>query len=109
MVSNISAHPRHARFAPSSLALVHHRRTTPRFAAVARGRGRMQSTVKNGFGKGGMVRAKEAVDEGMADKVGTLEDVLSRYGLSVADVSPAASSDRAEIEIRKQKLLLRVS
>lgn len=72
-------------------------------AAVAKGRGRMQGTVQNGFGKGGMVRAQEAVSEGMADKVGTLEDVLGRYGLSMADVSPAAKSEHADIEIRRRR------
>ncbi len=72
-------------------------------SAVAKGRGRAQATVQKGFGKGGMVRAEEAVSEGMADKVGTLESVLSRYGLSVADVSPAAHADRPEVEIRKRR------
>jgi signal peptide peptidase SppA len=74
--------------------------------AVAKGRGRSKSTVQNGFGKGGMVRAEEAVAEGMADKVGTLEDVLGRYGLSVADVTPAAAEGRPEVEVRRRKLRL---
>lgn len=74
--------------------------------AVATGRGVSQTKVREAFGKGGMVRAEEAVREGMADKVGTLEDVLGRYGLSVADVSPAAASGQAGIEIRKRRLRL---
>lgn len=75
-------------------------------AAVAKGRGRQQSTVQKGFGKGGMVRAEEAVSEGMADKVGTLESVLSRYGLSTADVSPAAKADGSDVEVRKRRMRL---
>lgn len=76
-------------------------------ASVAKGRGRMQSTVQGGFGKGGMVRAEEAVSEGMADKIGTLESVLGRYGLSVAEATQAQSKDgRAAVETRKRKLLL---
>ena len=43
----------------------------------------------------------------MADKVGTLDEVLSRYGLSVGDVSPASSAeDRAAIELRRRRLKL---
>lgn len=74
--------------------------------AVARGRGRAQSTVQNGFGRGAMVQAEQAVDEGMADKIGTLESVLSRYGLSIGDVSPAAAKSDSEVEIRKRKMRL---
>jgi hypothetical protein len=46
--------------------------------------------VKEEFGDGGMLLADAAVRVGMADKVATLDDVLGRYGLSVADVSPGA-------------------
>lgn len=74
--------------------------------AVARGRGKAQSTVQSGFGKGGMVRAEQAVSEGMADKVGTLDSVLSRYGLSTADVLPAAAAERPEVAVRKRRMLL---
>jgi len=74
--------------------------------AVARGRGKAQSTVQGGFGKGGMVRAEQAVSEGMADKVGTLDSVLSRYGLSTADVLPAAAAERPEVAVRKRRMLL---
>lgn len=74
--------------------------------AVARGRSRTQSTVQNGFGKGGLVRAEEAVAEGMADRVGTLEDVLARYGLSQADVWPTTKAEHSQVEIWKRKLRL---
>ena len=47
-------------------------------AAVARGRGVSASTVRNGFGQGRMVGPQVAVDEGMADSVATLEQVVRR-------------------------------
>lgn len=72
--------------------------------AVARGRGVSQAKVREGFGQGGTVRAKEAVAEGMADKIGTLDDVLGRYGLSTADLAPSAQLDHSAIEIRKRRL-----
>lgn len=75
--------------------------------AVARGRNVSQTAVREGFGRGGMVRAEQAVREGMADKVGTLDDVLARYGVRAADLMPAAAKETGldyEIEVRKRKL-----
>jgi ClpP class serine protease len=43
---------------------------------VARGRGVALDAVRNGFGEGRVVGAKEAVAMKMADRVGTLEDVV---------------------------------
>lgn len=77
--------------------------------AVARGRGASQSRVREGFGQGGTVRAKEAVAEGMADRIGTLDDVLGRWGLSAADVQPvqaALQPDRFAVENRRRRLAL---
>lgn len=77
--------------------------------AVARGRNVSQARVRDGFGQGGTVRAKEAVAEGMADRVGTLDDVLGRYGLSSADVQPVAAAlqpDRMAVENRRRRLAL---
>lgn len=82
--------------------------------AVARGRGVSLTKVREGFGRGGVVRAAAATAEGMADKVATLEQVLARYGVSLADVRPAGTSaqvaaeadtcDTAATEIRRRKL-----
>lgn len=49
-------------------------------AAVARGRGRAESTVRNGFGEGRVLGASKAVEEHLADKVGTLEQAITRAG-----------------------------
>jgi len=46
--------------------------------AVGRGRGVKSSEVKSQFGEGRMVLAKEAVELGMADRVATLDETLSR-------------------------------
>ncbi|HLZ49126.1 MAG TPA: signal peptide peptidase SppA [Candidatus Acidoferrum sp.] len=49
-------------------------------AAVARGRGTDQKTVKAGFGEGRMLLAQQAVKEGMADRVATLDQTLAKLG-----------------------------
>lgn len=93
--------------------------------AVARGRNATLTKVREGFGRGGMVRAEGAVREGMADRVATLGDVLARYGLSLTDTGPAALarmelSSRTsagtgrdarpgkdwEVEVRRRRMLL---
>ena len=71
--------------------------------AVARGRNVSLTQVRTGFGEGGTVRAKQAVVEGMADKIGTLDDVLGRYGASAADYM-ALQPDRTDIEIRRRRM-----
>lgn len=50
---------------------------------VARNRGVTQQAVRDGFGQGRMVDAEPAVADGMADKIGTLEDTLQRLGASM--------------------------
>ena len=87
--------------------------------AVAKGRGVSQAKVREGFGQGGMMRASGAITEGMADKVATLDDVLSGFSSltvvsdpSKGDSRPAHLSSKAatgpdyDIEIRKRKLQL---
>lgn len=47
---------------------------------LATNRGVSQQAVKDNFGKGRMVRAATAISAGMADSVGTLSQVLARFG-----------------------------
>jgi len=47
--------------------------------AIARNRGVTQAAVRDGFGQGRVVGAEAAIKEGMADSVGTLDDVLARF------------------------------
>lgn len=61
--------------------------------AVAQGRGVTANKVRSDFGRGRMVEAKEAVSRGMADRVGTLDQVLSRLMVDQSD------SDRARATV----------
>lgn len=46
--------------------------------SVARNRGVKISAVKNGFGEGRIVGARQAVEDGMADRIGTLDETIVR-------------------------------
>ena len=67
--------------------------------AVARGRGVAQAKVKDGFGQGRMEMAADAVAQGMADWIGTLDDVLAKYGASSGSTrsGSAASSNSGTV------------
>jgi signal peptide peptidase SppA len=62
--------------------------------AVARGRGVKLEEVQKSFGRGRIWTAEQAVKQGLADRVATLDDVLAKYGVSR---SPGAGS-RAAVE-----------
>jgi signal peptide peptidase SppA len=62
--------------------------------AIARNRGTSPDAVRNGFGEGRVVGARQAVALGMADRVGTLEETIDRMlgnsgqaGLSQANLT----------------------
>jgi capsid assembly protease len=55
---------------------------------VAAGRGANAQAVRNGFGQGRLVLAEEAVGQGMADRVETLEDTLTRLGAAPQETVP---------------------
>ena len=82
-------------------------------ASVARGRGVSASTVRDGFGEGFIVGAKQAVKLGMADRVATLRETLVRLGASEDGAREAmraetpALSPQAEVEIEVERLKLR--
>lgn len=61
-------------------------------AAIAKGRGMTPARVEKDFGQGRMVTAQAAVDRGMADRVATLEQVLSRLGADVSSGGPSAEA-----------------
>lgn len=65
-------------------------------ADVARGRRVSESAVRAGFGQGRMLTAKDAVAAGVADRVGTLAEVLARHGGS-SQARMAASEFDSEI------------
>jgi capsid assembly protease len=69
--------------------------------AVARGRGVKKGDVRDGFGQGRVVGAKTAVSLGMADRVGTLEQTVSRMaGRSRRRLSAAADMDYRQRRLR---------
>lgn len=49
-------------------------------AAVARGRGTTPAAVRDGYGRGRVVGAQEAVKVGLADRVGTIDETIARLG-----------------------------
>lgn len=70
--------------------------------AVAKGRGVPVSTVRGeAFGEGRMRLASEAVAAGMADRVGTLDDTISRYASGRA----SRAGMRAELADRDIQIL----
>jgi capsid assembly protease len=62
--------------------------------AVASQRGVSQGAVREGYGQGRSLLAADAVKAGLADRVGTLDDVLAKYGVKKASGSGA----RAEVQ-----------
>ena len=74
-------------------------------ATIARNRGVDVGDVRGGFGQGRMVGAAAAVRQGMADRVGTLEDTLQRFGVSQFGPPPAkaAASGRRAFAIEREK------
>jgi signal peptide peptidase SppA len=71
--------------------------------AVAKGRGVPVDVVRGpAFGEGRIKIAREAVESGMADRIGTLEDTIARYARSRA---PAKTGMRAENASRDIEIL----
>jgi len=85
-------------------------------ASVARNRGTTQAAVRDGYGQGRSVLAGAAVRAGLADRVGSLDDVLGRLGVarpgtaaggfrdahSLADLAAAPEASVSAIHRRRQ-------
>jgi capsid assembly protease len=67
-------------------------------ADVSEGRGVDRASVEGGFGEGRLVLAEPAVDEGMADQLGTLEDAIVRAGRLASRGGGSQFSSRAQVE-----------
>jgi len=79
---------------------------------VAKGRAVTASTVREKFGQGLMFSAKEAVERGMADRVATLDETVSRLlgggrvaGPRAAAVEPGPSTIAAGDLARRRRAL----
>lgn len=70
---------------------------------VAKGRNVASSVVREGFGQGRMVLARDAVAAGMADRIGTMEDTLARFG--VAPAGPERTRARAPERMKRAAAL----
>jgi len=73
---------------------------------VARNRGVKPSVVRNGFGEGRVVGARQAVELGMADRVGTLDETVDRL-LNMNIPSGVASSKSLQMDIEHEAQRLR--
>ena len=66
-------------------------------ADIARNRGVSVLKVKSGFGEGRVVGAKESVERNMADRIGTLENVLARLTAS----TPTPRRNKAALDLAR--------
>jgi signal peptide peptidase SppA len=65
--------------------------------SVAKGRGVSQSAVRDGFGQGRLAIAAEAIKQGMADRIATLDETLARLSPDAAPKRVAAAAESREI------------
>jgi signal peptide peptidase SppA len=75
-------------------------------SAVAKGRGVSTTAVRNGFGEGWTVTAKEAKKLGMVDRVATLNETLVRLGAAPESNDNRRMSPAAEIELERERAAL---
>lgn len=74
---------------------------------VARGRGVSTTAVRNGYGQGRALGAKEALQAGLIDAIGTLEDTLRRHSARAPRPGMRASAALATNEPRRPTLARR--
>jgi signal peptide peptidase SppA len=75
-------------------------------ADVARNRGVAVARVRDGFGQGDMVDAAQAVAEGMADRIGTLDETLQRFGASLYGAPTETTPMRRAGALQREKRAL---
>lgn len=71
---------------------------------VAANRGVATSLVRETYGMGRMVLARQAVADGMADRVATLEETVARFGATTAPAKPKTRALAPERERRSLAL-----
>lgn len=75
--------------------------------AVARNRGVKTADVRNGFGEGRIVRAQQAVQLGMADRIATLDETIERLQRSAGIRRPAAVQNASsDLDFRRRRMRL---
>jgi len=71
---------------------------------VARNRGVTVEHVKENFGKGGLFVGKDAVSAGLADMVGTFEEVLASFSTSNLNYGVLLQAQQREINLLKEEI-----
>ena len=71
---------------------------------VARNRGVTVENVKENFGKGGLFVGKDAVSAGLADRVGTFEEVLASFSTSNRNYGVRLQAQQREINLLKEEI-----
>lgn len=66
--------------------------------AVARGRGVTPATVRGGYGEGRVLMAKDAVREGMVDRIATFDQVIARHG-GAGNLTAPRAEHAGDVEI----------
>jgi len=74
-------------------------------SAIARNRGVKPAIVRNGFGEGRMVGARQAIELGMADRIGTLDETIQRLLSSGASEVHAAKAEIMDVTEADSDLL----
>ena len=78
-------------------------------ADVARHRGKRVATVADQFGQGGVMHAAEAVKVGMADEIGSLEDVIATLsGKAGSVIKKETLMNKAELAQTHHELLAQI-
>jgi signal peptide peptidase SppA len=73
-------------------------------SAVAKGRGVGVEQVRKAWGEGRTVTAQDAVDRGMADSVGTLEETIRRVGRGKTSAPVPAAAAQDSWRARRQRM-----
>lgn len=73
-------------------------------ADVARNRGVSKAEVEKNFGQGRVVGAQDAISLKMADRIGTMQDTLARFGANMYPSSTRNKSQPVERMTREAKL-----
>ncbi|MDO8704068.1 MAG: S49 family peptidase [Sulfuricaulis sp.] len=75
-------------------------------SAVARHRGQAVADVRDGFGEGRMVAAKQAVEMGMADRVASYDETIAQMQKRMKRGNVKAEAEPMDLDTRERRLRL---
>jgi ClpP class serine protease len=73
--------------------------------SVARNRGKSVEEVRNGFGEGRVVSARQAVKLGMADRIGTLEETIGQLQRRLYRLSPEEKQQAEALRAKVSQIM----